>query len=48
MYIGGVNNFPTFTFAGRSKLFAYDWDGDRVLELLVGPHCKMLPVHREL
>ena len=48
LYIGGPNRFPAFTFIGRAKLFAYDWDGDGLLELLIGTHCKLLPAHREL
>ena len=48
LYLGGVNKFPMFTFAGRAKLFACDWDGDGLLELLVGTHCKMLATHTEL
>ena len=43
LYVGGPNRFPEFTFIGRSKLFAYDWDGDGLLELLIGTHCKLLP-----
>ena len=48
LYLGGPNRFPEFTFVGRSKLFAYDWDGDGLLELLIGTHCKLLPTHRDL
>ena len=39
--IGGINNFSSHTSIGRNKLLAYDWDGDGLLELLVGAHCQM-------
>ena len=48
LYIGGPNLFPGFTMAGRSKLFAYDWDQDGRLELLVGTHCRLRPHNPKL
>ena len=48
LYIGGPNRFPTFTFTGRCKLFPWDWDGDGILDLLIGTHCKTLPASTEL
>jgi hypothetical protein len=38
--IGGENRYSSHTSIGRAKLFAYDWDGDGLLELLVGAHCQ--------
>lgn len=39
--IGGENRYSSHTSIGRAKLYAYDWDGDGRLELLLGTHCQM-------
>ena len=39
--ITGKNGFAGHISIGRVKLLAYDWDGDGLLELLVGTHCQM-------